>query len=66
MTDLTEEQLTALRPAPRRDPELVAARAQALGLTAHRPAIGRLRRAWPLLITAGGTGVYLVAAAVIR
>lgn len=55
--------LTALRPSPRRDFAVVAARAEALGLTPHR--VPRAYRLWPILITAGVAIAYLVVALVV-
>jgi hypothetical protein len=58
--------LADLRPAPHRAPELVALRATALGLTpTPRPARFPYR-VWPILITLGATGGYVVAGVVLR
>lgn len=56
---VSDTDLLALRPAPRRDPELVARRAAAI-----RSA--RSINPWPILISLAGPAGYLAAAAVIR
>jgi hypothetical protein len=56
--------LAKLRPAPRRAAELVAARAEALGLKPHRrPARYPV---WPFLITGGAAVSYLYVGLVLR
>lgn len=58
--------LADLRPSPRRAPELVKLRAEALGLTPQpAPADGRVT-AWPILITVSLQVAGLITVAVIR
>ncbi len=56
---ITDTELAAMRPSPRRrPPELIARRAAKLGLVPHR-APRRGYRIWPLLITFGVAAAYL-------
>jgi hypothetical protein len=62
---ITDKELAALRPAPRRSPVLVALRAEALGLEPHRkPA--KPYSLWPLLIIVGVVVAYLVVWAAVQ
>lgn len=58
--------LADLRPAPRRAPELVALRAEALGLVPMPRSTSWISRSWPFLISAGLPVAYLAAAGVLR
>lgn len=58
--------LADLRPSPRRAPELVKLRAEALGLIPTPAPIPHRYRVWPFLITAAGAGAYLYVGLVVR
>lgn len=58
---MSDAELAQLRPAPRRDADLVARRARARGCASSRSS-----RIWPILITGGAVASYLTAAGVLR
>lgn len=67
---ISDSELAAMPPSPRRAPAIVADRAKALGLVPHEAikpsATGRAYRVWPFLITATLVVGYLWVGAVIR
>jgi hypothetical protein len=67
---ISDSELVALPPSPRRAPAIVADRAKALGLVPHEAikpsATGRAYRVWPFLIIATLVIGYLWIGAVIR
>jgi hypothetical protein len=58
---VTDEQLAASRPSPRRDPALVARRAELLNLQPHRRT-ANFSLIWPFLTIGAVVALYLLAA----